>query len=459
MKHRKKLSAFLSAALTLSLCGGVAIATQTAPSSTPVRQAQLLIAPAPTPQATQDTPQAENTTDDAASQTSAPVTDPEGTVSFCNVAQRVREGNLTARALGSSIAAIEALDYEEMSEDIRSGLNQLAQGAFALYSSPSMLPPDMPPSAVASAVASSSVAANSLQSAYDSLRVQFDAIQDGDLQQENADTVRMLKNTQNQMAMAGESLYIALVELQQSNATLQRNLNTLERSLAELDIRYEMGQVSSMTLQETQSTKTSLLSTQQTLLSNHTILTYQLQSMLGEELSGQLTLAPLPAISQDQLASMDLEADLAKAKAASYSLYDAKKALDEAEDTYGRDACRYTENAYPTYKLEMSYHQLEAAKHTYEAAVQSFELGLRTLYHQIKDYQQVLNTAKSTLSVKQSSYAAAQIKYEQGVISKFDLLDAQDAVSAAQDAVDSAAIDLFSTYTNYRWAVDYGILN
>lgn len=444
MKHRKPLSALLAAALTLSLCGGAVIATQTSSDVDTLPQEQLLIAPAPAPAIPNQSPSQPSEQNNSEPLQTSPTPDPDGTVSFGNVAQRVLEGNLNARALGSSIAALEAMDYNALSDELRSVLNPLATLTFAMYCVPNGM---------------GSTAASSLQQSYDALSVQFDAIHNGDLEQQNTDTLLMLKNTRNQMAMAGESLYITLVELQQNGDTLQRNLDTLERGLAELSIRHEMGQVSSLTLQETQSTKNSLLSTQQTLLNNYSILIYQLQSLLGAELTGQLTLAPLPAVTQAQLDEMDLESDLKKAKEVSYTLHEAKRALEDARDEYRIDASYHPSPSKNAYKYEMAYHQWNAAQRTYEAAVQNFELGLRTLYHQVMDYQQVLNTAKSTLSVKQSSLAAAQIKYEQGAISKFDLLDAQDTVAAAQDTVNSAAIDLFSTYTNYRWAVDYGILN
>lgn len=445
MNHRKQLSALLAAALTLSVCAGGVIATQTAADTPAPPQEQLLISPAPAPQTVKNTTQTENTSDaDSQSQTPTPIPDPEGTVSFSNVAQRVRENNLTARALGSSITAIEAMDYEEMSEDLRKTLNQLADGVFAMYSMP---------------MGMGAASAASLQATYSSLREQFDAIKEGEMQQDNADTIHMLKNTQNQLAMAAESLYITLIELQQNQATLDRNLNTLDRGLAELDIRYEMGQVSSMTVQETKAARTSLLSARQTLLSNYQILIYQLQSLLGEELTGELTLASLPAVTGEQLSAMNFEADLEQAKQVSYTLVEAQNKLDDAIDTYKDDSNMYKGDPTSGFEYEMAYHQLEAAHRTYEASVQSFELGLRTLYLQIQDYQQVLETAKSTLAIKQNSYAAVQVKYEQGVLSEFDLLDAQDTVSEAQDAVNSAAIKLFSAYTNYRWAVDYGILN
>jgi outer membrane protein TolC len=51
------------------------------------------------------------------------------------------------------------------------------------------------------------------------------------------------------------------------------------------------------------------------------------------------------------------------------------------------------------------------------------------------------------------------MKYEQGTISKNTLLSAEDDLHAAEDTVQNAAIDLFSAYNTYCWAVQHGILN
>ena len=36
---------------------------------------------------------------------------------------------------------------------------------------------------------------------------------------------------------------------------------------------------------------------------------------------------------------------------------------------------------------------------------------------------------------------------------------AEDKVKSVQETVEGAEVDLFTAYNNYRWAVDYGILN
>ena len=56
--------------------------------------------------------------------------------------------------------------------------------------------------------------------------------------------------------------------------------------------------------------------------------------MIGEELTAPLTLNALPGVTAEQLAAMDVEKDLEKAKAASYDLYAAKLTLEDADEEY-----------------------------------------------------------------------------------------------------------------------------
>ena len=56
-------------------------------------------------------------------------------------------------------------------------------------------------------------------------------------------------------------------------------------------------------------------------------------------------------------------------------------------------------------------------------------------------------------------FAAEELKFEQGRISRNAYCDAQDALAAAREKVATTGLDLFTSYNNYRWAVDHGILN
>ena len=372
------------------------------------------------------------------------IPDPVGTLTFENLERRMRENNLTLLALEENIQAIRVIDYDEMYEDIRQALNEIASAQWTMITS---VPMGM-----------GSMMASSLDAQYDALREQFEAIKDGELQKDNEDAIWQLQTLQDQMVLAGETTYLGVVELENSLKTGDRNLETLDRTLQELELRYELGQISSQTLEQTRASRTALLSTRQTLVSNLSNYKLQLELMAGGELNGQIQLGALPQVTDGQLAAMDLEADLAAAKEASYDLYEAQLTLDDAKETYddaGGDGYHNKDN----YEWQAANHQWNAARYTHDATVQNFETAFRTLYLQVKDCKQVLDAAGTALAVEQSNYAVTQLKYEQGSVSYNALLEAQDSVDEAQDAVDTAANDLFSAYHTYRWAVDRGILN
>ncbi len=370
------------------------------------------------------------------------IPDPVGYISFENLERRLRENNLTLLALEENVQAIEVIDYDVMYETLRQNLNNIASAQWTMILYGMGETPE----------------AKALEQSYDALRETFDALKEGELQKDNEDALWQLRSAQNQIVMAGESLYVAIMEMEQNARSLERSLAALDRSLEELELRYELGQISSQTLKQTQASRTSLLSSKQTLDSNIKNYKMQLELMSGGELKGTIELGELPKVTNEQLASMKLEEDLAAAKEASYNLYVAEQELDEAQDNAKGQASLYGYRE-ERYEVQSANHQWQAAQYNYDATVQNFEISFRTLYLQVKDFKQVLDAAKTALAVEQDNYAVAQLKYEQGNLSKNDLLEAEDKVKEAQETVDGAENDLFSAYNTYRWAADYGILN
>ena len=476
MLNRKLTALLLVGAIALGL-GGASVLAADQPLGEADSQAQ---APEPaqadTSAQSEDTPSSsengenqetsaqpgEDTPEEGAEPAPEASPDPAGTLSFANVDQRVRAGNLNYLVLEESIAQVEAIDYEELQEDLREGLNDIANLQWQTHMSGSMIPPtgnDALDQALQGMLSmSASSASQSLQSHYDALREQFDDLKDGKIQQDAADSVRQLRATQDNLVMLTQSMYIQLSELQATDAALDRGLAALDRTIQEMELRYQLGQISALTLQQTRASRTSLLSQQQTLASSAQTLTMNLESMIGADLTGSLRLSALPQVSQEELDAMDLEADQAAAKEASYELYAAKKTLDDAQETYEDAGDQYNYND-RHYEFVQAQHAWQAAQYTYDGAVQSFELSFRTLYAQVKDYQQVLQAAQTALAVEQDNCAVDQLKYEQGTISKNALLTAQDDLAAAEETVATAQRNLFSAYNNYRWAVDSGILN
>lgn len=464
MKDRRTIAAILAAALTLTMCGVSAVAAEeadssAAPDSSVAVQADQSDASATvggTPEdssaadtSAADSSQADASGEDQTAQDADTEEHPEpeiitpdavGTVSFANVSRRLRENNLSVLSLEENINAIKAIDYDKMTDDIRKSLNGIADAQWFLT------------------ISGNSFAAKSMSSSYESLKDTFDDIRDGKLQEDNEAVIRQLENAQDQVAMAGESLYIALTEMELNGQTLSRSITALDRTIKELNLRYDLGQISALTLEQTKAGRTSALSGQETLTMNIGTYKTQLEQMIGAELTGKIKLQGLPQVTAQQLAAMDLDKDLAAAKEASYTLFAAQRTLDDARDDFKDTAEDYMYNT-GKYQYVTAQHQWQAAQYTYNAAVQSFETSFRTLYLQVKDYQQVLQAAKTALATEQDNFTAAQKKHDLGNLSDNALADAKDKVSEAQDKVDGAAIDLFSAYNNYRWAVDHGILN
>ena len=378
----------------------------------------------------------------AAEETAQTTPDAAGTLRFENLSARMKTGYYTVMSLEENIAAIECIDYDKMYEDLRDGLNQIAEAQWMMLQIPG---------------AGETYTYKSLQDQYDTLRKTFDDIKDGKLQQDNADLVRQLRDAENQLLMAGQTLYINLLGLEDQSAALTRQTAALDRTIEEVKLRYELGQVSAMTLQQTEAGKAQVESGKAAIDAAAAQLRRQLNAMIGEELTAPLTLNALPGVTAEQLASMDVEKDLEKAKAVSYDLYAAKLTLDDADEEYKDKAGDLGYNK-DNYEYIAVKHRWQAAQYTYNAAVQNFELSFRSLYDSVQSYASALNAAKVSLECERSDLAAAQLRYEQGTISENALHTAEDELYTAQDTVSGAERDLFTAYNNYRWAVDYGLL-
>lgn len=401
--------------------------------------------------------------DEPAAETAQTTPDAAGTLSFENLGARMKEKSYALLALEESIALVESTDYEKVEQELRDGLNEIADAQWkmtALGSAGAMahdatLATQAAIGAVGAAVGS--LANQSLQTQYDALREQFDDVRDGKLQRDNEGVVRQLKSMENNTVQMMQNVYITLLGLEEQSAALARQDAALDRTLAELELRYQLGQISTMTLEQAKAGKIQLESGKATLDMNITALRRQLNAMVGEELTAPLTLGALPAVTAEQLAAMDVEKDLEKAKAASYDLYAAKKTLDDADEEYDDSGAKsyYNER---DYKKVQARHKWQSAQYTYNATVQKYELTFRSLCDKVKDCAQILSAAKVSLECERSDLAAAQLKYEQGTISENALHTAEDELYTAQDTVSGAERDLFTAYNNYRWAVDYGLL-
>lgn len=365
-----------------------------------------------------------------------PEPDPAGALSFENLEQRIRENNLTIKSLDAAIAAIDTMDedyYERMMDSLRPQLNKLAEAQWTMISHGLDGTKDY----------------QTLTSQYDALEKTFDDLKDGKIQEDAAAAKRQLENARDQLVVGAESLYAALLEMRVQRRGLQRQSDALDRTVQEMELRHELGQVSALQLQEVKNGRAALQSGIATLDMNIRNYTLQLEAWIGAEQTGELVLYELPAVTGRQIEAMDLEKDLKAAKEISYPVFSAEQDLKNAKEEFKSS----------TMGAEYAGKMLQSARYTRDNAVQSFELNFRTMFARVGDCKQILEARETALALEQSSFQAQALKYKQGTVSKNAYLTAREELAAAEDAVLTAKHDLFTAYRTYYWAMTYGVLN
>lgn len=356
---------------------------------------------------------------------------PEGPVTFGDLERRIRENNLTLRALELRIENIDSTNMEDLRRNLVDGLNAMADAQWRMLSNPI-----------------TALGASQLQSSYDALRDQLDDLKEGR-------TARNLESARRQMAageaqlIAGmESAYIQLKGLEEQEAALSRGIAALDRGAQAARVSYEHGFVSQLSLDAIAAQRTQLESSLQSLRNAQDIIALNVKAAVGAEPDAPLSFAALPKVKRAELDAMDLEADLIRAQEASAELLEAEITLDTAYRAW-LDSDSKPENL----------RTWQAAQLTREASQQSFDLRFRTLYLQVKDAAQQAEAAKSAVAQAEKDYAAAVLRHKQLSISDNALADAKDTLADAKDKASSAERDLLSRYRSYYWAVEHGILN
>ena len=153
-------------------------------------------------------------------------------LAFEDLRDKVLEGSLTARMLQESIASIDATDYTDLYQSLNAQMQSLEAMQMMYAQTPAISPME---SAMQGYIISN------LASSYASLNNSVSDLASGKLQEDSAAARRQLKNAQELTVVGAESLYFAILELEQTKATLQRNMTALDRQLEEMELRYELG--------------------------------------------------------------------------------------------------------------------------------------------------------------------------------------------------------------------------
>lgn len=407
----------------------------------------------------------------------AAVQDPAGTVSFGNLHARMQSGNLSIQFCLETLASVNAMDRETAYKDLQDQINALNDAAWAMTSqSSSLIQKALAPfdeatlstneaalraalSAVGEAAAVKAyyqVQANSLKSARDSLEDQLDNLKKENYEKTLSDTTHQINASIHQLYAAGDSLYLSILSINLQLDSLRQTLAGTERTLQETALRYQLGQVSRLTLTQTQNAYDTLVSSISKLERSISTMKVSLQSMLGEPAGGNLSLTEVPAVTPTDLAALSYDDDLKTALKNSYTVYSADRALSDAKDDWTDAQKDYGTSSY---KYAMAQHTYQAAVYTHNAALENFSVSFHSLYQAIPTARQALAEAESALAYQQQCYKIARLKYQLGSLSYHALLTAKDSVDAATRDVSSAQLNLFSAYHTYRMSMDYGLVS
>ena len=412
----------------------------------------------------------------------------DGTLAFSQIGERVKANNLTLKAAEESLKQAKAMDWDDAIDEMEDAIDnldiqisQLLNGSSAqleqakkdldsslssvitskdnLSGLGSVIQNTITVSTLTTLSQYGKMQAESLKSTKESLEDQLDDLkeQKQDYQKTLKDTERQIDYAADQTISGAESLYLTILSTQLQLDGLKNNtLASTQRSLKEIELRYQLGQVSKLTLTQVQNGYESLESSITSLENTVSTLYSSLQSLMGDVPTGKLRLLDTPSVTANELSYLNYASDLSKAKEKSYTLYTADRAVEDAEDAMN-DARR--DEGKNSYQYKMAEYAYQSSLYKKDAAVASFEASFLNLYKAIAPAQTALAAKQSTLAYEQQMYAVAEKKYQLGNLSANALQDAKDTLDSAQRDVDAAQLDLFTAYHSYDQAVKLGLVS
>lgn len=429
-----------------------------------------------------------STTPISASGTTSVTIPSDGTLAFSQIGERVKANNLTLKAAEESLKQAKAMDWDDAIDEMEDAIDnldiqisQLINGSsYQLEAANKALTESLGKVSVSEGTISNlpdvikntitvstlqtlseygKIQAESLKASKESLEDQLD-----DLKEQKQDYQKTLKDTERQIGYAAdqtisgaESLYLTILSTQLQLDGLKNNtLASTQRSLKEIKLRYQLGQVSKLTLTQVQNGYESLASSITSLENTVSTLYSSLQSLMGDVPTGKLQLLDTPSVTANELSYLNYASDLSKAKEKSYTLYTADRAVEDAEDAMN-DARR--DEGKNSYQYKMAEYAYQSSIYKKDAAVANFEASFLNLYKAIAPAQTALAAKQSALAYEQQMYAVAEKKYQLGNLSANALQDAKDTLDSAQRDVEAAQLDLFTAYHSYDQAVKLGLIS
>lgn len=451
----------------LALCLSCALALS---MSTPALALRVNTAPGPKP---------------SSNSTNASKPSDTGSLTFSQIGARIEGNNLNIKSAKESLESAKAMDWnaairevEDMKDELEFSILTMSSSAQAsvanatkalesikanITDADSLIKMLGPLTEAITGVSTAKTMAVYIEMQTASMKANVEALDDqiDDLKQQKKDYTKTLEDTSRQIDFAidqtvtgAETLYITILSTQLQRESLVDTLESTKRTAEEMELRYNLGQISQLTLTQVKNGLVTLESSLESLDNSIATLKSSLQSLLGDTPNGVLALTDTPSVTPSQLI-LSYSSDLVKAKSNSYTLYASTRSVEKAEDEMNDARSDHGKNSY---QFKMAEHSYQAAIYKDQATIADFELSFQKLYQAIPPAQTALAVKENDLLYAQQSYAAEELKFQQGNLSQSKLLEAKATVDSAQRDVAAAQLDLFTAYHNYRQAVEQGLV-
>lgn len=388
---------------------------------------------------------------DSAAPDTAPVTTPQG-ITFYGIDKTVRAGSLTIQANQKTLAGLKATDPEEALmflpnvSDLEAALAN-TQKLLAAVGQTEFIGGDDADAAAKNELLVSSLKVglnntiSQLQSSIASVKSSKESIEKAvdQLEDQIASAERSFGYQADMLVYSAETTYITVASLRQTLNDVQRGLQSLDRTIEEMETRYQLGQISQLKLEQVKSQRDATQSQLQTLLFNIQNAEQGLAMQLGWEVGTRATVSGLVPVSDAQLRGMNYENDLKQARTNSFTIWQANDTLRQANNDYEDD-------------VTSTQHMVEAAKLSKQQAERTVTQNFLGLFNAVNEKKRLVDVANRAYETQTKTYNAAVKQHELGKLSKNALLSAEDELNTAKSAITSAEYDLFLAYNQYDWA-------
>ena len=250
---------------------------------------------------------------------------------------------------------------------------------------------------------------------------------------------RQADNVAGQLAQTAQTLLITIQSLQYNKAQIERQIAALDRTIAAAEVQLSIGTISQLQMDTYHNQRDNLARSLETLDVQCENLGSSIALLCGFDAGTVVMPSRISLVYAADLREMSYEDDLAEAKANSFSIWQQRNELRQAQNVYDEDI--------PATGLSV-----QSARDALEAEQQAVESSFATIFQTVKDSQAALSAAQTAEQQAELDFHTSEVQYSRGMISRLEYQQAQDTLENAKLAVEMAQLNLTSAYNQYDWA-------